>query len=136
MRRIEQQETNRPEQGDDDVAHRLPTARAVFQPRSSTVPSGNREPQSVTSPIADHEPDDLIDPLIPGHMSGYRISLFAVGREELAEVLPEQRETIEQLTDLQVEELAMQIEEALTEIYKMTLRAVLMSYMANPLLHR
>jgi len=136
MRRIEQQETNQPKQGDDEVAHRLPTARAVFQPRLSTVPSGNIEPQSVTSPIADQEPDDLIDLPMPGYMSGYRISLFAVGREELAEVLPEQRETIEHLTDLQVEELAMQIEEALTEIYKMTLRAVLMSYMGNPPTYR
>ena len=76
--------------------------------------------------------DDLIDPFVPGNMSNYRISLFAVGREELVSLLPDQREIIQQFTDLQVEELAMQLEDALTEIYKMTLRAVLVSYLQYP----
>lgn len=50
--------------------------------------------------------------------------ILHIGREELVELFPEDQARIRQLTDLEIEALALEVECALAAIYRLTLRLV------------
>lgn len=54
----------------------------------------------------------------------YRVPMLHLGREELVELFPEDQICIRQLTDLEIEALALEVEGALDEIYRVVLRLV------------
>jgi hypothetical protein len=54
----------------------------------------------------------------------YRVPILHLGREELAELFPEDQPCIRQLSDLEIEALALEVEDALDEIYRVVLRFV------------
>lgn len=102
---------------------RLLTARAAFQPRNpAPETSASLLPalESPSRPQTDMTNADHFQ-LSNGE---YRVSILHLGRGELVELFPEDQTRIRQLTDLEIEALALEVEGALDEIYRVVLRLV------------
>jgi len=106
---------------------RLVTERAVFQPR----------PVAEEPAVADARP---LAPVLPSPDDGqapylqageYRVPILYLGREELIAALPEDELRIRQMSDLEIEALALQIEDSLAEVYRMVLRIAWVSFLSQ-----
>ena len=101
-----------------DRKPRLLTERAVFRPRIPQEPI-HSEPSSVRPDLETNRPHTEYAPLTSGE---YRVPILFVGREELMAVLPEHQAQIRQLSDLEIEALALQVEACLAEFCRLALR--------------
>jgi hypothetical protein len=110
-----------------DRKPQLLTERAVFRPRSLEEPS-KREALPLHSASSIAPPQHEFDPLTTGE---YRVPILYLGRDELIAVLPEHETRIRQLTDLEIEALALEIEGSLTELYVMALRIAWTAFLSS-----
>jgi hypothetical protein len=61
----------------------------------------------------------------------YRVPILYLGRDELIAALPDYEMLIRQLSDLEIEALALQLEDGLAEVYRMMLRIVWFEFMTT-----
>jgi hypothetical protein len=104
-------------------ARRLPTARAVFQPRNPAP-----EASAPLLPALESSSYPQTDTTKADHVQlsngEYRVPILHFGREELIQLCPEDQTRIRQLTDLEIEALALEVEDVLDEIFRLTVPLV------------